>query len=81
MGDIDAGGVSEFGKLLQGGDFQESFRRDPHGALRAAGVSTEGLPPGLVDTVAGLSPEEFELFAKIQGKLGRVGGGSGLTIF
>jgi hypothetical protein len=82
MGDIDPGEVSKFGELLQQGDFQESFRSDPLGALRGAGVSTDGLPPELVETVSGLSPEEFRVFAKVQTKLGRAAGGAhGLTFF
>ena len=66
---IDPRGLEQVGELLQQEGFRVTFTRDPKGTLASSGVDVEALPPGLFETLAGLTPEELELVGKIQAKL------------
>jgi hypothetical protein len=50
--------------------FRVRFSEDPRAALEHYEV--EGVPAAAVEVLAGMSPEELELFAQVQKKLGDV---------
>jgi hypothetical protein len=52
--------------------FRQRLSEDPRGALEQYEVA--GIPPAAMEVLAAMSPEELELFARVQTKLGRIPG-------
>ena len=80
MGDADEDAVlrrnhaiERLALVLDEPGMRKTFADDPDTALRKAGVSRDDVPTDLVDTLASLTPEEWEVLDKVKAPLKEVG--------
>lgn len=52
---------------------RQRFAKDPYGAAETAGLSLDDVPRELVDTLAGLTPEEWAVLDKVKAPLTQAG--------
>jgi len=50
-------------------EFRNSFVADPYAAIEAIGVDAGALPPGLVDTLGGMSPDQLQMISSVQSEI------------
>ena len=50
-------------------EFRNSFLADPYAAIEGIGVDAGALPPGLIDTLGGMSHDQLQLISIVQPEL------------